>query len=808
MIDDLVQSCRSAARRPGFFLVAILALSLGIAASVVSLGLIERLLLQSLPFPQSEQLHAIGLEQPNGGVGITPREYHALENMNLPIEYGLAQNMPRKVTIQTDNRSEEAMAIRADSGFLSTLGMPMVMGRNFIEEEVADSGPATAAILSWQLWQRYFDGRSDVVGQSLDVGGALVSVIGVVPRDFRLNLPFDLILPTSLGSAHPDGRNYLAVARIDNGGAVESISDRVGVQFTELYIGTDLAGSYQPDDFGIRPLSSLFGTQIRGLLVFFMLCALCVLLLASVNLINLMILRAVATRQYRAIRRALGATRFRLVLPMIGEGLLIGAGGTALGLLLAWVGTRFWGQLVPPAWKEFLVAESFGPFSLLFAVVAGIVPSILAGLIGLWRDRKGALTLESGSRSSQSLKVGRTTKSLVIVQVMLGVFLLIIAGSFLRSLIDASGVDPGFRYENVYNFEIAPPESLYPQAADLKGISDRLLDLFQQNPQFESVTFGTNLPVGSPLNYAFRWPDGDMFSAEFRGVAPSYFDTFDISVFAGRPLVRDDRQGGELVAVVNRAFVEYHVDAVRSSGKDDGLPIGEILKAPLPAGGEMDLRIVGVVSNTRQFGPQRAAPPIVYMPYQQIPDGLLDSLREFAPLRYAIVPRGISIRMDESVRRMIDEVLSGRSRAVVSSLAQTFEQTTRQTRVNLMLIGVFAGLALTLSMTGLYSVVAVAAVTRTPEFATRAALGATTTRLFRRVLQDGLVKGCIGLAAGIGLALIAGGVIRSILPQVRVSDPLILVPVALIALIMTCLASLVPALRASRVDIAKKLRAE
>ncbi len=807
VLNEVFVAWRGMLRRPGFALLATVTLSLGIASSVISFGLIERLLMQPLPFPEARALYAAGLKLGNGSNSITPAEYRALQALELGGELGLVSSFPREAAVRFERDTLSTIAVEADEGFLRTLDVSMALGRGFTEADMPGSGPATAVVVSWRFWQAHFEGRGNALGAPVSVDGVPMSIVGVLPQDFRLPLPIDIMTPVALDAALADGRNYNAVLRLPD--SAQAVSARIRDQLRQHYFGTDLADSMENANFGVTPLAALYRAPLRELLVLFMACALCVLLLASVNVVNLMLLRMIRLRRSRAIRSALGGSRFRLVVPAVAEGILIGLLSAIAGLFLAWLTTGIWRNLVPPAWQEFLMADSFGGWTVTFAFLAGLLPAMIAALFSTWRDRRGAVgvRLNAEARSGTSVGVGKLTRGLVVVQITIGVFLLVIAGAFLRSLEQASHVDPGFVTEQAWSFEVKPPDPSQLEAGALLERAERLLVRLRELPTVEAATYGTNLPIGEPLNYAFQRPGRETFSVEFRAVDSTYFDALDIPLLAGRLPGSGDRAGAEPVAFVNRAFVEqrFGSDGDPAAAR---MPLGERLEMPLPDGSALDLRIAGVVQDTRQFGPTQPAPEIVYLPMAQLPTQMVDLLRQFVPLRYAFVAQSDVSSMIDSVDAEVRAVFPEQPGIELRAFSDLLDDSTRQTRLILALVAVFAGLALSLSTIGMYSVVAVAAQARTREFAIRAALGATFARLAAKIMSDGILQGAAGLVAGFALAALAAGVISSLVPGISIGDPVILIAVALLTFASAIIASLVPARRLAGVRISRELSSE
>ena len=806
IINEIRQAWRGLLRQPGFLLLATATLALGIAASVTVFALVDRVLLRPLPYAQPGQLFAMGLVQQGGYTSITPQEYQAIGDLDGVAHRGIASMDSGPVNLAERSDPQMVQAISADAGFLRTLAPEMALGRNFMAEEDVPGGRA-AVIISHALWQRRFNGAPDVIGRSLRVEGVPTPVVGVLPASFRYTVPVDLLLPLGLAPGSRDnGRNFLAVARLADDVAAPALSALVDARAKALYAGTDAARFYQQSVFGLRALSSALSAQSRPVLLLFLASALCVLLLAAVNLANLMLMRALARSHVAAVRGALGATTARLALPMLGEGLLIAALGALIGLALAALTLRLIAAGIPATWFAGAADLSPGLMPVLFAAAAGMIAALLAALLGVWRGRAGSGSRElvAGARSGMSRGSGRLSRSLVMAQVALATVLLVGAGLFTRALVDSAQVDLGYRTDNVVGFEIAPVRALYPDAAAVRAMGLQVSERLRRLPGAQSATLASNLPIGMPLNYPVQVPGQDMVSVEFRAVDDAFFDTFAIALLAGRTFDGSDREGGEPVLLVNQAFARQFLGV-------EGEAVGSVLdrSVQMPAGDAThSLRVVGVVGDTRQHGPEHAPPPMVYVPFAQLPDMLVQLLRGFMPLRFALQVSGDPSAYFTAIRDAVAEVAPGQPLANLAPVSDLVQASTSGTRLSLLLIGSFAGLSLALSVVGLYAVVAVAAAHRRREFGVRSALGSSRGRLFRLVLGDGLRQVLIGLALGLALSIAAARALGSLLAGLGVADPLVWVAVAGVLLMAALFACLLPAIRAARVAPASALRSQ
>jgi predicted permease len=438
-----------------------------------------------------------------------------------------------------------------------------------------------------------------------------------------------------------------------------------------------------------------------------------------------------------------------------------------------------------------------------------VLVAVLAAGLGVWRGRTGdgARELVAGGRSGLGLGAGRLTRVLVVAQVALAALLLTGAGLFARSLANSSTVELGYRIDGQLGFELAPVRARFPDSASSKALAERVLERLQAQPGVLAAAAGTNLPIGAPLNYSLQLPGGEMFSVEFRGISPGFLDAFAIPLRAGRDVGADDRSGGAGVVLVNEAFVRTHLTSDPGAAGSLSAVLDRLLEVPDPdSGALLPLRIVGVVGDTRQHGPEAAAPPMVYLPLAQVPDGLLQLLRDFAPLRFAVRVQGDPASHAEAIRAAVGEVAPGQPIANLRPLADLVRESTDGTRLNLLLIGAFAALALLLSAVGLYAVVAVASSARQREFGVRSALGARAGGLLGLVLRDGLRQVALGLALGLVAALALSRVLEAFLAGTSASDPLVLLAVAGVLAVVALLACLLPALRAARANPITALR--
>lgn len=807
LLGEVRQSWRGLLRRPGYLVLTVMTLALGVATITTVFSLLDQALLKPLPYPHPDRLVTLGIEVEKNQNIAAPRYYAPLQRMQSVESAGMLMGWTTNTNIAFGDRAEVALALRADRGFVQTLGLPMAAGRNFDAEENRPNGP-NAVILSYDFWRTRFDSDPAAVGRSLQVEGRAVQIVGVLPKAFQWPDRFDLLMSLQPDLADTDlSTNQIVVARIKPSATIVGAAAEAKTVLTTMLAvdagATDRQRQYlQRNPPTALPLAtSVFASRTGDTLWLFLGAAVCVLLIAAINLASLMLLRALARSHDSAVRTALGAPTTRLSLPALAEGALVGVLGSALGLLLAWVGLHLLGGMVPLHWLRG-EAVSLGGASLVFAFAAGVTTALLAAVLGMARGRRSDWVRElvGGGRAGWSRQAGRLGRVLVIAQVAVAVVLLVGAALFTRSLQKLESVPMGFQSQAVTTFTLAPVKERYVEANDAIEQTRRILERLQRLPGVERAGASTNLPTGSQLNYSMILPDEREINGQYRLNSPGFLEAFDIPLLTGRGFNDRDVAGSEPVCLVSAAFAHDYLG---------GEPLDKIVTLPMDDGPNIGMRVVGVVGDVRQFGPGEPAPPILYAPLAQIPPPIWALLREFGPLSYAVSLRADALGADErGLRQAIQEVAPQQPISNLQSMEVIVASTTSQQRLNLLLVGLFAGLALLLASVGLYAVMAVAVAARHHEFGVRAALGASQSRLLRQVLREAGWQIGLGLAIGLAVAMALSRLLQSFLFGVSVADPLAILAVLLMLTLAGLLASLLPALRAARVQPMEALRVE
>lgn len=801
-LHTLTIAARALLRRPGFALLASLTLAIGVAGTTAVFALIDAVLLAPLPYPAANELVILG-SNPQPWSALSPQMYQMLGEVPGVRSIG-ARFAARDVNISGSGDPELASAWPVDAGLLPTLGVQLELGRNFSAEEDRPNG-ATAAILSHKLWRRQFGEDRGVIGKSVQIDGVATTIVGVLPANFRLEGTPDLLLPLALAPNSQDsGTNLLAIARIDPAVSMATIGLELDARLKAGLRAANMSYTNLEMNFHAAPLSASFGAYAKPVLLLFLVCVGCVLLLVAVNLANLMLLRALARGHDSAVRSALGAGTAQLAAPALAEALWIGLAGALGGLALAWVALRLAQSWLALDWLQD-VGTLIGIRSVALALAMGIAVALTASVFSIWRGRGSASARElaAGARLGSSVGSQRVARALVIVQGTLATLLLGASALLSHSLWNILQVDPGFNAEGVIVMRTSPSTALYPDTAALQAYSDRIVERLRRESGVQHAAVTTTLPVVGQLNLPVQGDNGEMLPGEppqFRVVAGDALQTFGIALLGGRDFDARDSAGAEPVVIVNQAFAQQYFE-----GDALGQSIRNYLgvEMPMPL-----MRIVGVVGDVHQFGPMNDAPPTIYVPLAQVPDAVMGTLRQFVALNVAVRVADAPAPWFPRLRSMLREVDPGQGVADLRLLAHDLAESTAGMRQGTGFILLFGVLAIVLAAIGLYSVSAVAVASRRGEFGLRAALGAAPQRLLRRVLGTGLRDVSIGLGLGLIVLMLLGSMISGALYELSPFDPLALGVTLAVVLGAGLAASLVPGLRAARTAPMTALRSE
>jgi predicted permease len=813
---DLRYAMRQLRRSPGFTVVAILTLALGIGANTALFSVVNGVLLNPLPYPHAEQLVTLHESKPNFETGSISypnfrdwqKDNHSFSSIAIARSYSYS--------LTGLGEAEQVQARFISSDFFPLLGVNPIVGRTFVSGE-DEIGAAPMAMISAGLWNRKFGSSPAALGKSITLDGRDYTIVGVVPANFELFLRIsrvrvaDVYVPIGqwnnpLLPKRGAGLGVHGVGRLKPGVTIEQARADLD------QISRNLAVAYPDTNKGISasliPFRDDMVGNVQPILLVLLGAVGFVLLIACVNVANLLLARSTGRTREFAIRAALGAGQGRLIRQLLTESILLALAGGGLGLLLAQWATRAVLALLPAELPR--AAEiRLDAHVLIFTAVISLLAGILFGLAPALKTSHLRLheTLKESGRGSSGAR-HRAQGVFVVLEMAMALVLLVGAGLMIRSLAALWNVDPGFRPDNVLTFNLSLPPSVMHTTPDAIRAAVRDLDAkFASTPGVQAVSLSWG---ASPLGYddeQLFWLDGqskpstenDMNWTIDYIVEPAYLNVMGIPLQRGRFFTTQDDEHAPLVVVVDDVFARKYF------GDQD--PIGKRIVLNTTGG---KAEIVGIVGHVNQWGLDadnthelRAQ---LYIPCMQMPDAFV-----------AMVPSGtgVLVRSDGAVpgllsairhtnqQMSIDQVISG-----AQSMNEVISDSLAARRFSMILFGVFAALALLLSSVGIYGVISYLVGQRTHEIGIRIALGARRTDVMRLVLGHGLKMACIGVVIGLAASFGLTRLMTNMLYGVSPTDPLTLGGVAILLTLVALAACYVPARRAMRVDPIVALRYE
>jgi predicted permease len=805
MIDAIRQDLTYAVRRlrqaPGFALVAVATLALGIGATSAIFSIVNAVLLRPLPFPEPERLVRVAQTWKGQPAVHSPQNFLDVETQSTAFS-GLAAIDTNGVTLTGRGAPVRLEEADVSASFFDVLRVRPLHGRGFVAGE-NEPGRNRVAVLGYPMWRDRFGSDPGVVGRTITLDRQPYTVVGVAPPELAYPEGTQLWTPLEYDQrfrSNSRGAWYLTVVgRLREGATVDGARREVST------IADRLARAYPADDEGVGGtviplLDATVGESRRALLVLLGAVGL-VLLVACVNVANLLLARIAARETELAVRAALGAGRGRLVRQLLTESLLLAGLGGIAGLFLAALIVDGLLALQPQGVPR-LAEVSVNRTVVAFAAALSLLATVLAGAFPALQTSRltTAQSLRQGSRGILRGGRGGLRGSLVVGQIALAMVLLAGSALLLRSFARLRGVDPGFRTESALAFRVSLPETTYSDDARLLSFHDELERRLGALPGVRSVGGVTGLPLGgSHFNISFtvdgrpEVPPAQQPSMEVRVATPGYFRTIGIPLRRGRSFTESDGPEAPQVVVLSESAVRRYFPGEEPIGRTIRLGLGR--GRGRKAGGE----VVGVVGDVKEVGLGVDSPPEIYVPYAQFPLQSIDVV-----LRTDVEPRSLAAVAERVVHGLDAELPLAR----LATLDEVLARSVSEPRFYAVLLGSFAGTALFLAALGLFGVMAYAVAQRTRELAVRIALGARREELLRMVLREALLLGAVGVAVGLAGALLLSRVIASMLFSLSPRDPATLGGVAVLLLATALLASYVPARRATRVDPVIALRSE
>ena len=808
---DLKRAVRSFLARPGFTVLVLVPLALGIGLNTAMFSAVYAVLLRSLPYEEPQSLVRVWEARPRMGrdaqqlAAFSMDHFQAWRDANDVFEsMAVYSDVSFNLTGGSEPRRIEGQNV--SPALFHMLGVEPFLGRTFVDEEETP-GRDRVVVLSYDLWQRVFGAETSLVGRTVELDGLSYTVVGVMPPEFRFPDPAtEFWVPLAMAPPEPARPGEMrielvpVIAKLKTGVSVGQ-AEAAGETFLNNLRGTSEMARRMDEGVAIHLTSfheQLVGPVRPALLVLLGAVGF-VLLIACANVANLFLVRAHGRERDFAVRAALGAGRGRLMTELLLESMLYGLAGGAVGILVAYWGVRMLRLLRPsdlPLLEHIEISGAVLGFNLAVAIVTailvGVVPALRASRIDVVNGLKGVGTGLVPSTPK------RLRNALAVTEVAVALLLFVAAALMFRSFTTLTSVDPGYEPTDVLTFRLNLPSTKYENGAAQKAFYDRLRETMGAVPGVHANGIVNLLPLDggriiTGLAIVGRPPVADRMNmprASMRVTSPGFFQSMGIRLTRGRGFDERDRAGAPPVVVINESL------AARYFESED--PLGQRVQRL----GE----IVGVVADVKQEGLDAAAEPEIYLDYRQIPDPMAGMMLPTMSVTARIDPHQAGI-IDE-VRRRVGEIDSEIPLADVRPMNERLQDSVARPRLYALLLSLFAGLALILAVSGVYSVISYSVSQRTRETEVRMAFGATSSDIVRLVLRDGWSILLWGLGRGLVVSFALSRYLASVLFEIEPFDPLTFVVAAVALGGAVLLASAIPARQASRTDAMKALRYE
>jgi putative ABC transport system permease protein len=805
LLHDLRYALRQMGRNPGFAAVTVLTLALGVGATTTIFSIFNATLLRPLPYKDPGRLVILWSTSPQFGImgpgSITDPEFTLWERENRVFD-GIAAFSAQTSNLTGDGVPERLLGASTTAGLFPLLRVAPELGRVFSHDEQVH-GREDVVLISHQLWARRFHSDRDVLGKTIRLDGTSFTVLGVMPPDFQFPNKPDFWIPTVLFTGDQGDATNQVIARLKPGITTQRANDDITLLQKRIRL------PHQDEDIhlGFVSLQDKLVANVRPALIVLLAAVGLLLLIACANVANLFLTRATARRPEILLRRALGASRSRIVRQLLTESLLLAGIGGILGLLLS-VATRHLilgilpqntagpGVLVKP------VSSQIDFWVLLFSTVTALATGILFGLAPAWNvSRSSAQSSAKLSERTHTSERGtrRIRDILMVGEFVLTMVLLVGAGLLLKSLVRLLDVNPGLDPRNIATLNLELPETKYTTTSQMQNFQDAVLQRIAALPGVRAAgTIGFGMPFGDGGITGDFTIDGRTQprpeSASKTVVSPDYFRALGIPLIAGRWFNRDDTTQTQPVVIVNRSLAEHFWPGQSAVGKR----VGHLFLG-------IDTCIIAGVVGDVKTDLASPAPFTIYLPYSQIPDRFtwLTSSTTIV-IRTESNPLGVLRAAREAVQSVDPEIPIFSAASMDDLIAKSVSQP----RFDSILLASFASLALILAAVGIYGVMSYSVVQRRQEIGIRMALGAGRRNVTRMVVREGAVLACVGITVGVVAALAVSHLIAAFLFGVTPKDPATFCGVSALLLVVALVACYLPARRASRVDPMVALRYE
>lgn len=804
--QDLRYGLRMMVKNPGFTVVAVIALALGIGANSAIFSVVNTILLRPLPYKEPDRLVMVWEDASKHGY---PRDTPAAANYldwreQNQVFDSMAAIADQSFNLTGTGEPERINGRRVSSSLFPLLGVEPQLGRAFTAEE-DQPGANRVVVMSHSLWQRRFGSDRNIIDKPLMLNGESYRVIGVMPQHFQFpSRDVELWVPIAFTQqeAASRGRHYLQViARLKPGVSLEqaqaemsAIAARLQQQYPDQ--NTDLGAA-------VIPLHEHVAGKIKPALLVLLGAVGFVLLIACANVANLLLARAAVRQKEIAVRVALGASRLRLIRQFLTESILLAMLGGVIGLLLSLWGVHLLKSFIPENISQ-AGAITIDARVLIFTLLVTLLTGLVFGLAPATQASNFNLneTLKEGGRdSAQGSRGNRIRSLLVIAEVAVSLILLIGAGLLINSFLRLRTVDPGFRSNNLLTMSIVLPQTKYPDQAQRSAFYTELVRRIETLPGVKSAAVTNWIPLvsqGDSIGFSVEGRPDPVGSKRptvvTRVIHPHYFRTMGIQFLEGREFGDQDRVDSPAVAIISETMARRFWP-----GED---PTGKRITPGQSSSTDPDdwITIVGVVKDVRQFELVAEPKPQMYLSYVQA--GF------FAPRHLVVSTEVEPLSLAATVRKTVWDIDKDQPVSNISTMEEVLSESVARQRFSMLLLAIFAGVALVLAAVGIYGVMSYSIAQRTHEIGIRMALGAQKSDVLKLAVGAGLKLVLIGVAIGLVAAFILTRVMASLLFGISATDPATFITISLVLISVALLASYIPARRATKVDPMVALRYE
>jgi putative ABC transport system permease protein len=813
---DIRFAVRSLLKAPGFTIVAILVIAVGIGANTAVFSVVNTVLLKPLTYPDPQSLvHLMNTGDQGSFPGANVPKFNIWrQQVGIFQQVAAFDSGGAGLNLTGSDKPEQVQGVHVSADYFSVLGAPVVAGRTFTASEDSPHG-GNVVVLSSGLWKRRYGGDRGIVGNNIQLNGKPYQVVGVIGREFVTDNPADLWLPLQFDLSSQDQAHYF--------GVIARLKPRVTVPVANAQLKlaadqyrTTYPGTLGPNDsFGVVLLQELMVRDTRSSLYVLLGAVGLVLLIACANVANLLLIRATARKRELATRSALGAGRWQIIRQLLTESLVVSLTGGTLGLLLGFAGVRFLLAINPgsiPRIGEDGSAVTVDLNVLLFTLGVSLLTGVLFGLvpaISASRKSLAAVLNESSSRAGSGFRSAKVRSLLVVSEMALALVLVIGAALLIRTFMNLQSVDPGFDTHNVLTMAMSISGDRFLKTSGVAQVIRDGTERINAVPGVTATAAACCLPLqggfGLPFNIVGR-ANGNKPNTGGAGYFPvswSYFDVFKVPLVRGRSFTEHDDGSAPGVVIINEAMTRQFWP--NGDPLNDRIEIGAGMG---PVFAEPPRQIIGVVGNTRDGGLNQDPGPTMYIPIAQMPDKVTQLNSRIAPLwwivRTRMEPRALASALTNAIR----EATGGLPVAHIRSMNEIVVLTTSRERFNMLLLSVFGSSALLMAAIGIYGLMAYSVQQRTQELGIRMALGAQPSNIRNMVVRQGMLLVGAGIVLGIGGAFGLTKFLTGFLFGVKTWDPtaFILTPIFLCA--VAFVAVWVPARKATRIDPISALRFE